>query len=95
MPILCSISLSDDHRERHCPYLMFSANIDSEQFQEAEVIPPSSYASAAKTPCMPAPQIVLDPDPSLMRQEKHKEATTEKTKAKDKEKDKVKEKTRR
>ena len=77
MPILCFICLSDGHRERDCPYLIFSAIIDSEQFQEAEVIPPSSYASAAKTPCMPAPQIVLDPDPSLMRQEKHKEATTE------------------
>ena len=61
--ILCSICLSDDHRERHCPYLLFSANVDFELFNVSEVAPPSSYASAARTPRVAAPQIVLDPDP--------------------------------
>lgn len=88
MPILCSICLSDGHRERHCPYVIFSANVESEQ---ADVIPPSSYASAARTPRVPAPQIILDPDPTP---EKRMETATEQTKAKEKEKDREKEKTR-
>lgn len=88
MPILCSICLSDGHRERHCPYVIFSANVESEQ---ADVIPPSSYASAARTPRVPAPQIILDPDPTP---EKRMETATEQTKAKEKEKEREKEKTR-
>lgn len=53
MPIMCTICLSVDHRERHCPYLLFSANVDSGLLQELDVIPPSLYANVARAPAPP------------------------------------------
>ena len=94
-PILCSICLSDDHRERHCPYLLFSANVDIELFGASEAVPPSSYASVARTPRAAAPQIVLDPDPPPapnVRKDKSEEKTKDTGTAKAKEREKAKEK---
>lgn len=34
-PIMCSICLSEEHRERHCPFLLYSANVDVQPSSES------------------------------------------------------------
>lgn len=57
-PFMCSICLSEEHRERHCPFLFYSTNIDvqpsSESYSNVSRMksgnPPSSAASVAPAP---------------------------------------------
>ena len=61
-PDTCSICRSYDHRENRCPYLMYSANVESEILEH--VSSPSSYAGAAKSPRLVAPRVAFVSVPS-------------------------------
>ena len=93
-PVMCSICLSTEHRERHCPYVLYSANVDCKSFQEPEE--PTSYAGAAKSTRVPPLIVNLDPEPppAGRTKEKEKEEEKEKAMAKEKEKEKEREKER-
>ena len=85
-PVMCSICLSTEHRERHCPYLLYSVNVDCKSFQEPEE--PTSYAGAAKSTRVPPLVVNLDPEPPPAGKTKEKEKEKEKAMEKEKERNK-------
>ena len=76
-PDTCSICRSHDHRENRCPYLMYSANVESEILEH--VSSPSSYAGAAKSPRVVAPRVAFVPSSgATARQNRDTEKAREK-----------------
>jgi len=81
---MCPICVSIEPCERHFPYLLYSANVDCESFQEPKATQPTSYAGTGRSTHMPPPAVNLHPEPppEVKTKEKHK-----KTMAKEKEKE--------
>ena len=82
---MCPICVSIEPCERHFPYLLYTANVDCESFQEPKATQPTWYAGTARSTHMPPPAVNLHPEPppEVKTKEKHK-----KTMAKEKEKEK-------
>ena len=74
-PIMCSICVSEEHRERRCPFLLYSTNIDVQPSSESYSYvasmksgnPPSSAASVASTPRVPPAHSTLGYWPSAKK----------------------------
>ena len=70
---MCSICRSSEHRERHFRYLLYSANVDCESFQEPKATQPTSYAGTANLHPEPPPKVKTKEKVKTMAKEKEKE----------------------
>lgn len=76
---MCPICVSIKPCERHFAYLLYSANVDCESFQEPKATQPTSYAGTANLhPEPPPPRVKTKEKAKTMAKEKEKETESKK-----------------
>lgn len=75
---MCPICVSIEPCERHFPYLLYSANVDCESFQEPKATQPTSFAGTANLHPEPPPKVKTKEKAKTMAKGKEKETESKK-----------------